>query len=218
VAKLNLDILMKSLDWAFDKAINGLPGSDTAEELAENYLRKSKSVDQAVNSLISWQISKCATSGFLSGLGGLIILPVAIPANIASVLYVQMRMVAAIAHMGGYDLRDDRVKTFVYMCLCGNEIKDIFKGTGIIIGRKLTEAAIQKISGSVIAKINQKVGFRLLTKFGSKGVINLGKMIPFAGGIVGGTADGISTATIGKVAKKLFIQKDDDNAEFQANA
>jgi hypothetical protein len=39
----------------------------------------------------------------------------------------------------------------------------------------------------VITKINQKVGFRLLTKFGSKGVINLGKMVPLTGGIIGGT-------------------------------
>ena len=39
-----------------------------------------------LDNFISWQVAKCGTSGFLTGLGGLITLPVAIPANIASVL------------------------------------------------------------------------------------------------------------------------------------
>lgn len=218
MAKLNQEVIVKALDWAYDKALNGLPGTDTAEELAEGYLRKAKSIEDAADSLIRWQTSKSATSGFLTGLGGVVVLPVAIPANIASVLYVQMRMIAAIAHMGGYDLRDDKVKTFVYMCLCGNGVKDIIKDFGIVLGQKLTKAAIEKISGSVITKINQKVGFRLLTKFGSKGVVNLGKMIPLAGGVIGGTADGVSTAAIGKVAKKLFIQNGNDDYAVPLNA
>ncbi|MFC7677322.1 EcsC family protein [Paenibacillus sp. GCM10028914] len=210
MAKMNQEIIIKALDWAYDKALNGLSGTDTAEELANSYLRKAKSIEEAADSLIRWQTSKSATSGFLTGLGGLVTLPAAIPANLASVLFVQMRMIAAIAHMGGYDLQDDKVKSFVYMCLCGNGVKDILKDLGIVIGQKLTKAAIQKISGSVITKINQKVGFRLLTKFGTKGVVNLGKMIPLAGGLIGGTADGVSTAAIGKVAKKLFIEKGND--------
>ncbi|WP_341282093.1 EcsC family protein [Paenibacillus sp. FSL H8-0537] len=218
MAKLNKDVVLKALDWAYDKSLNGLPGAETAEELAENYLRKAKSIEEAANSLIGWQVSKSATSGFLTGLGGLVTLPVAIPANLLSVLYVQMRMIAAIAHMGGYDLRDDKVKTFVYMCLCGNGVKDIIKDVGIVLGQKITRVAIQKISGTVITKINQKIGFRLLTKFGSKGVVNLGKMVPVAGGLIGGTFDGVSTATIGKVAKKMFIQNGNDGYAIPLNA
>ena len=38
-----------------------------------------------------------------------------------------MRMVAAIALIRGYDLRDDEVQTFVYSCLVGNAIADTFK-------------------------------------------------------------------------------------------
>jgi len=44
-----------------------------------------------------------------------------------------------------------------------------------------------------------------MTKFGEKGIINLGKMVPIAGGLVGGTVDAVSTNTIGKIARKLFI-------------
>ena len=52
---------------------------------------------------------KCGTSGLVTGLGGLITLPVAIPANISSVMYVQMRTIACIAKMGGYDVTSDQV-------------------------------------------------------------------------------------------------------------
>lgn len=97
--------MQQILDWGYDKATNGLPGTPTAQELAEDYLSKHNSVESAIHSLIKWQNTKAATSGFLTGLGGIITLPVAIPANLASVLYVQIRMVAAIAYMRGYDLK-----------------------------------------------------------------------------------------------------------------
>jgi hypothetical protein len=50
------------------------------------------------------------------------------------------------------------------------------------------------------------VGFRLLTKFGSKRAVNLGKAVPLVGGIVGGAFDTVTTDIIGKVAKKTFIE------------
>ena len=64
---------------------------------------------------------------FLTGLGGIITLPIAIPANITSVIYVQMRMVAFIAHMRGFDLKDDQVRTLVYIELTGQAVSDILK-------------------------------------------------------------------------------------------
>lgn len=115
-------------------------------------------------------------------------------------------MIAAIAYIGGYDLKDDRIRTLIYICLAGNGAKDILKDAGIIIGRKMTTEMIRNISGKTIVTINKKVGFRLLTKFGEKGVINLGKIVPVAGGIIGATFDSLSTHTIGKIAKSAFIE------------
>ena len=202
--KLEVKDMINVLDWGYDKALNGLPGMGTAEELARDYLTKKGTRDEQIDSLIRWQATKCGTSGFLTGLGGLITLPVAIPANISSSLYVQMRMIAAIAYMRGYDIRDDKVKTFVFACLCGNEMKDILKQTGCRIGEKITEQMLQKIPGSLIIKINQAVGFRLLTKFGTKGIINLWKVIPLIPGIINGALDVRYTTLIGNKAKDLF--------------
>ena len=195
----------KVLDWAYSKAIDGIPGTETAYDLANNYLVKNGDVDAAISSLINWQTTKCATSGFISGLGGLVTLPVAVPANIASVIYVQMRMIASIAHLRGYDLKDDQVQTFVYACLTGQSAAEFVKSAGIQIGLKVGQAQVKRIPGEIIKKINQAVGFRLVTKFGSKGVINLGKLVPILGGVIGGTFDAASTKTIATAAKKTFV-------------
>ncbi|WP_373598698.1 EcsC family protein [Paraclostridium bifermentans] len=196
--------IMQVLDWSYDKAINGLPGMETADELAEKYLSKSKSIDEAIDKFINWQLAKCATSGFLTGLGGIITLPVAVPANISSVIYIQTRMIASIAKMRGYDLKDDQVKTLVYVSLTGQAAADILKQSGIKIGTKMSTVLIKRMPIEIIKQINKRVGFRLVTKFGEKGVINLGKCVPVVGGIIGGTVDAVGTRTIGKTAKKVF--------------
>lgn len=199
--------IMDVLNWSYDKAVQGVAGLDSAYDLADDYLKQEGSLHAQANSLIRWQNTKAGTSGFLTGLGGIITLPVAIPANVASVMYVQIRMIAAIAHMGGYNLNDDRVKSLVFLCLTGNAAKDILKDVGIVVGKKLAENAIKNISGKTIVAINRKVGFRLLTKFGEKGVINLGKAIPLLGGVVGATFDSVSTNTVGNIARDTFINK-----------
>ena len=116
-------------------------------------------------------------------------------------------MVAAIAYMGGHDLKNDKVRTFVYLCLVENSAREIIKDLGIVFGTKLTTQAIKQIPGRTIIAINQKVGFRLLTKFGEKGVVNLGKVVPLAGGIVGAIVDSVPTKIIGNVARDTFIKK-----------
>ena len=199
--------MQKALDFAYDKAINGVAGLDTAEELAESYLEKSGSKVDQVNSLIRWQNTKAGTSGFITGFGGLIVMPVTLPANITSVLFVQIRMIAAIAHIGGHDIRSDQVKTLVYTCLLGNVAKEVLKDAGIQVGKKIAINLIKQIPGKVLTKINQKVGFRLITKFGEKGVINLGKAVPILGGIIGGAVDIASTNIIGNTARDIFIDK-----------
>lgn len=203
--EISQNVIMQALDFAYDKAVNGVAGLDSAQELAWNYSQSTGTLTEQVNSLIRWQNTKAGTSGFLSGLGGLLLLPVTLPANVTSVIYVQVRMIAAIAIMGGYDVKDDRVKAMVYACLAGNAAKDILKDVGVAIGTKMTTEAIKTISGKTIIEINKKVGFRLFTKFGGTGVINLGKAVPLVGGIIGLAFDATTTNMIGNIARDTFI-------------
>ena len=92
------------------------------------------------------------------------------------------------------------------MCLTGTTITDVVKQAGIQIGEKTLTAALKKVPAAALIKINQRIGFRLVTKFGEKGVINLVKLIPVAGGVIGGTMDVVSTTAIAKNAINLFIE------------
>ena len=199
--------MQKALSWAWDKSLNGIPGTGTAEELAESYLSGKDSVENAIDELITWQCRKCGTSGFMTGLGGLVTLPVAIPANITSTLYMQLRMVAAIAYMCHEDIHSDKVQTLAYLCLCGKGVGDVLKNAGIVCGQKIVAAQIKRLPGEIITAINKAVGVRLITKFGSKGIINLGKLVPVIGGAIGGGFDFYMTKVIGKNAKETFYER-----------
>lgn len=200
--------MMDLLEKCYDMALQGIPGSKNCEDLAKDYLEKYIDPQVAAKKLVSNQVMKCSTSGFVSGLGGLITLPVTIPANIASVIYVQMRMVAAIAFMGGYDVHSDQVQTLVYLCLVGTTITDIVKATGVQVANKITINMLKKLPGAVLTKINQKVGFRLITKFGTKGAINLVKMVPVAGAVVGAGMDFAGTKVIAQKAYDAFLKNE----------
>ncbi len=134
-------------------------------------------------------------------------MPVTIPANIGSVIYVQMRMIACAAYMAGYELDSDQTQTFVYACLAGVAVNQLLKQVGIQFGIKMANGLVKKIPGKVLTKINQKVGFRFITKFGTKGLVNIGKMIPCVGAVIGGGLDLAETKVISNRAYKWFIEE-----------
>lgn len=207
--------IMKVLNNCYEKALNGVPKvSPSIEEFAKNYLDKEINNNKAAKAMIKNQVVKCTTSGFLTGFGGIITLPVTIPANVGSVLYVQMRMIACIAYLAGYDLKSDQVQTLVYACLAGVAVTDVIKQAGIKFGIKLTNATIKKIPGKALIKINQKVGFTFITKAGTTGIINLSRVVPVVGAVAGGGIDYFETKAIANRAYKWFFKNDfsvDDN-------
>lgn len=50
--------------------------------MANDYLKKHKTTEEACKAMLRNQIAKCTTSGILTGFGGFITMPVAIPANL----------------------------------------------------------------------------------------------------------------------------------------
>lgn len=203
--KISENKALDILNNLYDKALNGVPGSPSCYTLANEYLEKYPETDKAVKKFVMWQIAKCTTSGFLTSLGGLITLPVAIPANLTTVWYVQLRMIATIAIMAGYNPSDDEVRTLAYMCLTGSSIAKVGREAGIDFANKFALAQLKRVPGDVLKKINQKMGYRFITKMGTTGTINLIKIVPVAGGIVGGGMDLASTKAIAAGAYRTFV-------------
>lgn len=201
--------IMKLLDSCYDKCLNGIPQiSPSVTEMANDYLKKHETVDDACRAMLKNQIAKCTTSGIVTGFGGFITMPVSIPANVGSVIYVQMRMIACVAYMADYELDSDQTQTFVYACLAGVAVNSLLKQAGIKFGVKFANGLIKKIPGKVLTKINQKVGFRFITKFGTKGIVNLGKLLPGVGAVVVGGLDLVETKIIADRAYKWFFKGD----------
>jgi hypothetical protein len=199
-----VDPVSRTLEWAYTRALQGVGGVQSAEGLAVEYLAGEGSLEARVERLIRWQAAKSGLSGFVTGVGGLPALPVTLPLNFTSVLFVQLRMVAAVAHMGGHDIRSDPVRTLAYACLLGNAAKDVVKDAGIQIGAAMTRRAVMRVSQQALDRINRRVGFRLVSAYGP-GVVKLARLAPLVGGAVGATVDGASTYAVGRVARRAFV-------------
>lgn len=197
-----LQLAKKLADYGIEGAGPLSPSADLAEEylIDESY----ESADERVDALIRWEAAKNFTSGFITGLGGLITLPVSIPAALGASWVIQARMCGAIAAIYGRDIKSDRVRTMVLLALLGDAGKEILKEVGVKIGQKLSFAIIDRIPGRVLIEINKRIGFRLITKAGEKGAINLVKLVPGVAGLISGAFDASACMAVGHIAKGAF--------------
>jgi hypothetical protein len=193
-------------EWITDKAISGVPPLSSAENLAKEYLIDTSFPhnDDRVWSLINWETTKNFTTGFVTGFGGLLTLPISIPSAFGASWIIQARMSGAIACIHGHSLKSDRVRTLVLVSLLGDAGKEVLKKAGIKVAQKLGEKLIDQIPGKVLIEINKQVGFRLITKAGETGVVNLVKGVPVIGGVVGGVVDAAACRVVGDAAHKIF--------------
>ena len=81
----------------------------------------------------------------------------------------------------------------------------LISSRGDWVGQKMAMAALKRLPGRIFIEINKRVGFRLLTKFGEKGLINLVRAIPVPGGLIGGGVDAAWTKAISNQARDIFI-------------
>ena len=207
------ETIMKTLDRIYGTVLDGIPHvAPPVTEWAERRLRRSESADEAALHIINSQLGKCAASGFVTGLGGIVTMPVALPLNLATVLYFQLRMIAALAYLGGYDLQSPQVRSLSYVCLAGLTMEQVLKNTGIKIGTRLTKTIAAKLPARLTVTINQKVGYRLFTKFGGRSALSVGKAVPLVGGVISGTIDYVESRAMAERAYRMFIEGTDDFA------
>jgi hypothetical protein len=184
--------------------INGVGPFKGAVEVAEEHRRTAANTEQAIRHLIRTHVRLAAGSGFVTGLGGFLAMPVTVPAGVSGLYVLATRMSAGIAHLRGYDVKSEEVRSVILLSLLGSAGSEAMKKAGITIGQKALLAGIKKVPGHLLVRINRAVGFRLVTKFGQKGVINLHKAVPFVGGPVGAAFDGTACRTIAGYAKDAF--------------
>ncbi|RZT87167.1 EcsC family protein [Pseudonocardia sediminis] len=192
-------------DQVLEVGINGKGPIKGATQVADEHLAAAGGdADKAIRKLIATHVRLAAVSGFVTGAGGLVTLPIAVPAALTGLYVTATRMVAGIAHLRGHDLHSEEVRSAVLVCLLGSSASTALGKAGVEIGQKSALAALQKVPGRVLIDINKRIGFRLVTKAGEKGVINLTKLVPLVGAPIGATVDGVGCKAISTYALRTF--------------
>lgn len=186
------------MNWLYDQVISGMTGIESAETLAERYLDDAKgNAYTAAQDMIHWESIKAGSSGFLSGVGGIVALPVMLPLNITSVLFLQTRLVAAIACLGKHNLADERIRALAGLCLCGNAAK--------LLLQELTIQTVERWTANVTQQIVEKTLVMMAARTGMGVSGQFIRFLPLIGGVVSGAVDVASTRTIGHIASTTFL-------------
>lgn len=190
-------------------AIDGTENIPGARASAKRHLQKhGGAVDDAVDALIDFHVRLASANGFATNIGGIASLPVAVPANLTGVAVIQVRMVAAIAHLRGYDLNDNRVRTALVMCLLGGESVARNIVNGKLPTSPLAIATAPVFDPELDQRVAQEVLSDLVGRVGGRNIaLVVTKRIPLIGGGVGAVLDGIATHQIGRYAKTELVRR-----------
>ena len=188
------------------KAIDGFKGFAGAREVARKHLAKRRDVDRAIRDVIEQHVRLAGVQGFVTNLGGVVAMPVSIPANIAGLAVLQLRMTAAIAHLRGYDVADPRVRSAAMFALLGKD--------GVRSARRMPgfpESPYDLVSGigELDPLVTEQIAAHVMSEFvarigGKHATLVVARRVPLVGGAVSAGVDALSTHTIGRYADREF--------------
>lgn len=196
-------LLRKLLAMAID-GVGPLPG---AKSTAAQILSRTQDPEQAIESLIRQHVALAGAQGFVTNIGGFATLPITVPTNLTGVAMVNVRLAACVAHLRGYDIDDNRVRSAIAMCLLGPRTVEKLADSGLpstpllVATAPLFDANLdQRISEHVLAELAGQVG-------GTKAISLVGRRIPIVGGGVGAALDGWSTWTLASYVKEVLVDR-----------
>jgi hypothetical protein len=192
------------VDRLLDVGIDGRGPFDSARSVADNALSDHGDAERAIDSVVTRHTKMAAAGGFVTGLGGFVALPVALPANVLEFYAVATRMVGAIASLRGYDVRDQGTRSAVMLTLIGADADDVLKKVGVGRAGRLADLAAQRLPGPALMVLNKGIGFRLISSVGKSVLARFGKGVPVVGGVVGAGLDMYLLRRIAAHARKEF--------------
>src|SRR5918997_573539 len=189
---------------ALNRAVDGVGPLPPAAAAADKQLaEQGGNVDRAIHEVIENNVRIAGAQGFVTNLGGLVTMAVAVPANITGLAVIQCRMVAGIAHLRGHDLQDPRVRNAILAMLLGED-----QVTEMIKKRKLPAPPMALATApahdpTIDGSISAVVATDLITRVAGKRLATtVGRKVPVVGGVVGAGADGVATWRIGRYADR----------------
>lgn len=184
-------------------AIDGVSKVPGAKATAAKHFAKHQEIEPAIESLIRTHVALAGMQGFVTNLGGLATTLVSLPANMAGVAIMQVRLAATIAHLRGYDIDDPRVRTALLMCLLGDSIpgrieKGLPRPLAVATAPAFDPVLDRQVSEWVLAELAGRIGGKQLA-------VQIIRRIPVVGGAVGAGVDGWLTHIIGAYVKDELV-------------
>ncbi len=196
---------VRLVERLLDTGIDGKGPLDGAVAVAASARRGASDTEAAIDKVVRSHLAAAGAGGFVTGLGGFVTMPVALPANVLEFYLIASRMTAAIASLRGYDLGVPQIRTAVLLTLVGADADDLLKKAGVAGGgHRLTNLAAQRLPGPALMVVNKAIGFRLVSQVGRSSLARLGKGVPIVGGLVGGGLDVYLLKKIADHAREEF--------------
>jgi hypothetical protein len=189
---------------AFDAAVDGVGPMRGAAEAAERQLRRNDGdVDQAIEALIDNHVRMAGVQGFVTNIGGVLVMAVAIPTNLSGLAMLQCHLVGGIAHLRGYDLESPQVRNAVIACLLGKDLVKRLIKKQRLPGSPMAIATAPAHDLSLDYRIAAEVTSEFISQVaGKRTVATLGRRTPIVGGAFGAVIDGYDTLQVGRYAAK----------------
>lgn len=200
--------LQRYLDKLLDSVIKTDPAQ--VKEYVDKLRAQNPGItdDLLARKIMNRKTFKNGLIGAITGLGGLMTLPVAIPANLAATWRVQAIMACAIACVYGHTLNTTDLKTDIYIIIAGDSTKEVLKRFGIEISKAATKKTIDTyVTREMMKKIWAVIGAKIVTKAGEKSLTSLVKLVPLVGAPVGFFFDWTATRAVGEYAIKYYSGK-----------
>lgn len=194
----------RMIENLLDAGIDGKGPFDSAEKVSATARSETPDAEQAIDRIVRTHLRMAAAGGFVTGLGGFVTLPVALPANVLEFYLVATRMVASIASVRGYDVRQQEIRSAVLLTLVGADADDLLRKAGVVATGRLSNLAAQRLPGPALMVVNKAVGFRLLSQAGKATLARFGKAVPVIGGAVGAGLDAYMLKRIADHARHEF--------------
>ena len=197
----------RMVERLMDVGIDGKGPFDSAQKVADVARAEHPAAERAIDAIVGSHLKLAAVGGFVTSLGGFVTMPIALPANVIGFYLVATRMVAGIASIRGYDIRQPEVRSAILLALVGADSDDLLKKAGYASTGRLANLAVQRLPGPALMAVNKAVGFRLLSQVGRKSLTRLGKAVPLVGGVVGAGVDTFLLKRIADHARREFPPK-----------
>lgn len=204
-SELDNSSLSRMVQAVLNTGLDGTGPIASATQVADKAKAESGGVESAIDAVIRSHTVIGGVGGFVTGLGGFITMPVALPANVLEFYITATRMVGAVAHLRGYDVSDPQIRTAILLTLIGSKAEEVLTKSGVSVGSGRALAfATKQLPPAALLMVNKAVAFRLVRGLGEKLLSRLGRGVPVVGGAVGGGIDVMMMRKIADTARKEF--------------